>query len=121
MHRKRIVWIAAALSLSAVACNNKSSAPTAPRAASVVSVTRGSLASTLTIAGQFEPYQQVDLHAKVSGYIRWIKVDIGDRVHQGQVLAALEVPELQDQLQGAQAEVRHTQSEITRAQSEVAS
>jgi RND family efflux transporter MFP subunit len=48
-------------------------------------------------------------------------VDIGDRVRQGEVLAALEVPELQDQLQGAQAEVRHTQSEIERAQSEVAS
>jgi len=121
MHRKRFVCIAAALSLSAAACSSKSTAPTAPRAASVVSVTRGSLASTLTIAGQFEAYQKVDLHAKVSGYIRWIKVDIGDRVHQGQVLAALEVPELQDQLQGAQAQVRYTQSQITRAQSEVAS
>lgn len=121
MHRKQIVWVAAALSFSAAACSSKPSAPAAPRAASVVPVTRGPLASTLTIAGQFEPYQQVDLHAKVSGYIRWIKVDIGDRVHQGEVLAALEVPELQDQLQGAQAQVRYTQSEITRAQSEVAS
>ena len=120
MHLKRIVWIAAALSLVPAAC--KSSPPVvAPRAAAVVAVTRGNLASSLTVAGQFEAYQQVDLHAKVSGYIRWIKVDIGDRVRQGQVLAALEVPELQDQLQGAQAEVRHTQSEITRAQSEITS
>jgi RND family efflux transporter MFP subunit len=37
------------------------------------------------------------------------------------VIAALEVPELQDQLQGAQADVRHSQSEIVRAQSELAS
>lgn len=118
---KQFVCIAAALSFTAAACNSKSTAPAAPRAASVVSVTRGSVASTLTIAGQFEPYQQVDLHAKVSGYIRWIKVDIGDRVRQGQVLATLEVPELQDQLQGAQAQVRYTQSEIARAQSEVVS
>jgi RND family efflux transporter MFP subunit len=92
-----------------------------PKAAAVVGVVRGSLANSLTIAGQFQPYQEVDLHAKVSGYIRWIKVDIGDRVRQGEVLAELEVPELQDQLQGAQAEVRHTQSEIERAQSEVVS
>jgi RND family efflux transporter MFP subunit len=63
----------------------------------------------------------VDLHAKVSGYIRWIKVDIGDRVRQGEVLALLEVPELQNQVEGAQAEVRHSQSDITRAQSEVVS
>jgi RND family efflux transporter MFP subunit len=72
-------------------------------------------------AGQFQPYQQVDLHAKVSGYIRWIKVDIGDRVREGEVLALLEVPELQNQVEGAQAEVRHSQSDITRAQSEVVS
>jgi RND family efflux transporter MFP subunit len=92
-----------------------------PRAAAVVAVVRGNLASSLTVAGQFQPYQQVDLHAKVSGYIRWIKVDIGDRVRQGEVMALLEVPELQDQVEGAQAEVRHSQSDITRAQSEVVS
>jgi len=119
MHRKQIVWIAAAVSWIPAACKSKPSV-VAPRAASVVMVSRGSLASTLTVAGQFEAYQQVDLHAKVSGYIRWIKVDIGDRVHQGQVLAALEIPELQDQLEGTLAQVRHSQSEITRAQSEVA-
>jgi RND family efflux transporter MFP subunit len=92
-----------------------------PRAAAVIAATRENLASSLTVAGQFQPYQEVDLHAKVSGYIRSISVDIGDRVHQGQVLARLEVPELNDQLQGAQAEVRHSQSEIGRAQSQVVS
>jgi RND family efflux transporter MFP subunit len=91
------------------------------RAAAVVEVTRGTLASSLTVAGQFLPYQEVDLHAKVSGYIRRISVDIGDRVREGQVLAVLEVPELQAQLQGAQADVRYSQSEIARAQSEIVS
>lgn len=87
--------------------------------ASVARVTRGDLASTLTVAGQFQPYQQVDLHAKVSGYIRHIGVDIGDRVRTGQVIATLEVPELNAQLMGAQAEVRHSQSEIDRVKSQV--
>lgn len=91
-----------------------------PSGASVARVTRENLSSTLTVAGQFQPYQQVDLHAKVSGYIRHINVDIGDRVHAGQVIATLEVPELNAQLVGAQAEVRHSQSEIDRAKSEVA-
>ena len=127
MPRKRILWIAVVFILLVVVSAmfvflHKGNAPTeAPRAAAVVSVARGNLASALTVAGQFEPYQEVDLHAKVSGYIRWIKVDIGDRVRHGEVLANLEVPELQDQLQGAQAEVRHSQSEIGRAQSEVIS
>jgi RND family efflux transporter MFP subunit len=127
MYRKRILWIAGLLCLFLAALvfvllTRHVKAPAEqPRAAAVVAVERGNLSSSLTIAGQFQPYQQVDLHAKVSGYIRWIKVDIGDRVHQGEVLATLEVPELQDQLQGAQADVRHSQSEITRAQSEVVS
>ncbi|MGA2356838.1 MAG: efflux RND transporter periplasmic adaptor subunit [Terriglobales bacterium] len=127
MHRKRILWIAGLLCLLLAALflivrNHFGKAPAEqPRAAAVVAVTRGNLASSLSVAGQFQPYQQVDLHAKVSGYIRWIKVDIGDRVRQGEVLALLEVPELQDQVEGAQAEVRHSQSDITRAQSEVVS
>jgi len=82
-------------------------------------VTRGDLASTLTVAGEFQPYQEVELHAKVSGYIRRINVDIGDRVKIGQVIATLEVPELNAQVAGSQAEVKHSQSEITRAKSEV--
>jgi RND family efflux transporter MFP subunit len=127
MHRKRILWIAGLLCLLLAALflivrNHYGKAAAAqPRAAAVVAVVRGNLASSLTVAGQFQPYQQVDLHAKVSGYIHWIKVDIGDRVRQGEVLALLEVPELQDQVEGAQAEVRHSQSDITRAQSEVVS
>ena len=127
MHRKRILWIAGLLCLLLAAIflivrSHYGKAPAEqPRAAAVVAVARGNLASSLSVAGQFQPYQQVDLHAKVSGYIRWIKVDIGDRVRQGEVLALLEVPELQNQVEGAQAEVRHSQSDITRAQSEVVS
>ena len=127
MPRKRILWIVVvvivliAASLLFVFLRKAALPATAPRSAAVVDVTRGSLASSLTVAGQFQPYQEVDLHAKVSGYIRWIKVDIGDRVRIGEVLANLEVPELQDQLHAAQAEVRHSQSEIGRAQSEVTS
>ena len=127
MFRKRILWIAVLSCLCltvlvVVLVTHRSKAPSEqPRVAAVVDVTRGNLASSLTVAGQFQPYQEVDLHAKVSGYIRRISVDIGDRVRLGQILAVLEVPELQDQLQGAQADVRHSQSEITRAQSEVVS
>jgi RND family efflux transporter MFP subunit len=94
----------------------------AETAASVVvaHVSRQNLASTLKVSGSFEPYQEVDLHAKVAGYIRRISVDIGDRVHSGQVIATLEVPELTAQVAGAKAEVRHSESEINRAKSEIA-
>jgi RND family efflux transporter MFP subunit len=87
--------------------------------AAVVQVRRVPLSNTLAIAGEFLPYQEVELHAKVAGYIRNINVDIGDRVHKGQVLAVLEIPELVAQLQAASASVRHSQDEITHAQNEV--
>jgi RND family efflux transporter MFP subunit len=91
----------------------------APLPAAVVKVRRAPLSNTLSIAGEFLPYQEVELHAKVAGYIKNINVDIGDRVRRGQVLAVLEIPELTAQLQSASAGVRHSQEEITRAQNEV--
>jgi RND family efflux transporter MFP subunit len=90
-----------------------------PPAAEVALVQRGSLAQVLTLAGQFQPYQVVDIHPKVSGFIRHIYVDIGDRVHQGQTLAVLEVPELKAQLSGTISEVARSSDEIVRAQHEV--
>jgi RND family efflux transporter MFP subunit len=84
-----------------------------------VVVQRGQLANTLQVAGEFIPYQEVELHAKVAGYIKRINVDIGDRVRAGQVLATLDVPEIQAQVQGATAGVRQTREQITRAKSEV--
>ena len=77
------------------------------------------MAQVLTLAGQFQPYQVVDVHPKVSGFIRHIYVDIGDRVRQGQSIAVLEVPELKAQLQGTVSEVARSSDEIVRAQHEV--
>jgi RND family efflux transporter MFP subunit len=87
--------------------------------ASVAPVVRGSISHSLTLAGEFQPYQVVDVHAKVSGYIRHIYVDIGDKVHAGETLAILEVPELDAQVQGTVAEYARSKDEITRAQHEV--
>jgi len=88
--------------------------------AATAMVKRQAVANSLSIAGQFIPYQNVELHAKVAGYIRSIHVDIGDRVHQGQVLAVLEIPELVAQVDASRAAVHHAEEEIQRAQSDVA-
>jgi RND family efflux transporter MFP subunit len=87
--------------------------------AAVARVERRSFDNALTIAGEFKPFQDVDVHAKVAGYIRKIYVDVGDRVKEGQTLAVLEIPELAAQLAGADAAVRRAQEEIHRAQSDV--
>ncbi|HEY4900445.1 MAG TPA: efflux RND transporter periplasmic adaptor subunit [Terriglobales bacterium] len=87
--------------------------------AAVALAKRETIATSLSIAGQFIPYQNVELHAKVAGYIRHIDVDIGDHVRRGQVLAVLEVPELVAQVDEAKAAVHHAEEEIARAQSDV--
>lgn len=83
--------------------------------AAVARVERRTIADTLKISGEFKPFQDVDVHAKVAGYIKTIFVDVGTHVKQGQPLAILEVPELTAQLAGADAAVRRANEEIGRA------
>ena len=87
--------------------------------AAVAPLERWSFDNQLAIAGEFKPFQDVEVHAKVAGYIRRMYVDVGDHVKQGQTLAVLEIPELAAQLAGAEAAVRHAREEIRRAQSGV--
>lgn len=87
--------------------------------ATVAEVKQGNIAHTLSLAGQFQPYQVVDVHPKVSGFMVKINVDIGDRVRRGDTLAVLEVPELQAQLRASGFDMEQAQSEILRAQHEV--
>jgi RND family efflux transporter MFP subunit len=70
-------------------------------AVAVVKVDREDLFKEITIPAEFRPYNEVELHAKVSGYVNKINVDIGDKVKAGELLALLEVPELQDDLDHA--------------------
>ncbi|HEY7963685.1 MAG: efflux RND transporter periplasmic adaptor subunit [Steroidobacterales bacterium] len=80
-------------------------------AVAVARVDREDLLREITIPAEFRPYAEVELHAKVSGYVKDIKVDIGDRVKAGQLLAVLEVPELADELDQARASQRRAQAD----------
>ncbi len=91
----------------------------AQRLAPVVLAARAPLENVITLTGEFRPFQQVDVHAKVAGYIRHIFVDVGDKVRAGQELATLEVPELNAQVMGAKSDIGRSQDAIRRAQSEI--
>jgi RND family efflux transporter MFP subunit len=91
----------------------------ASRTAAVVMVRRGTIDNTITLSGEFHPFQEVDIHAKVAGFLKNISVDVGDRVRSGQVIALLEIPELSAELQSADASVRHAADAIERARSEL--
>ena len=94
--------------------------PAPALAVSVVPVTRQDLSRNLEIPAEFRAYQEIDLYAKVAGYLKWIKVDIGDRVRTGEVLAELEVPEMEQDLAQAAAALARAHSEVDRSRGEVA-
>lgn len=85
----------------------------------VVKASRADLSSGLVLTAEFEPFQEVDVMAKVSGYIRKINVDIGDRVQEGQLLATLEIPEMQDDLTRAAASIEEANADLATARDEL--
>jgi RND family efflux transporter MFP subunit len=89
------------------------------RPAAVSLAQKHSLSNAVTLSGEFRPFQEVDVHAKVAGYIRVIRVDVGDHVRQGQIMAVLEVPELKAELQGSDAAVRRSKDAVRRAKSDL--
>lgn len=91
-----------------------------PAAAAVAVVQRSPAETSITIPGVFQAYQDILVHAEVSGYIKHIFVDIGDRVHTGEVLAILEVPELNAQVKAAAATLSTDRFELQRAKNDIA-
>jgi RND family efflux transporter MFP subunit len=113
--------LCAACGMAACHSGAGAAAASASPAARVAAAQNGNISHVLTLAGQFQPYQMVDVHPKVSGYMKQINVDIGDIVHQGETLAVLEVPELKAQVEQTAFELQQSQEEITRAQHEISS
>ena len=83
--------------------NALGSGQSGPSTVAAARAEKSDLTKTITLTAEFRPYQEIDIHAKVAGFVQSIPVDIGDRVKQGGVIAALEIPELQEDLVKAQA------------------
>jgi RND family efflux transporter MFP subunit len=108
----------------ATSCSRGGGAEATRRAAdvptvAVVQASRSDLSSDLVLTAEFEPFQEVDVMAKVSGFIKKINVDIGDRVREGQLLATLEIPEMQDDLTRAAASIDEANAELATARDEL--
>jgi RND family efflux transporter MFP subunit len=119
-------WIVLAVALAGFAgCDStpestgpgKTSSPAsnAPTVA-VTHPAREDLSRSVDLTAEFRPYQEVQVHAKVSGYVQQMNVDVGDHVKTGDVLAILEIPELDDDLKKADAAVLTAQQEVESAQ-----
>ncbi|MFZ0760902.1 MAG: efflux RND transporter periplasmic adaptor subunit [Candidatus Sulfotelmatobacter sp.] len=85
----------------------------------VTKVVKKSLARQITLSSELVPFQEIDVYAKESGYVKTLNVDYGTHVRAGQVLAVLEIPELEEQLQEDQAEIKNALNQVSRAQNDL--
>ncbi|MGA8029180.1 MAG: efflux RND transporter periplasmic adaptor subunit [Bryobacteraceae bacterium] len=82
----------------------------------VAKVTRKPMARYLTISSELVPFQEIDVYAKESGFVSKLYVDYGSHVKKGQLMAVLEIPELQAQLQEDQASIKNAEDQVADAQ-----
>lgn len=85
-------------------------AAAAPAPVEVFALKRGKLASSLQVPGELIAFRDVDIYAKVSGFIKTMSVDVGSEVRQGQLLALAEAPELSAQLSSADSRLKAQQA-----------
>jgi RND family efflux transporter MFP subunit len=115
--------IAAALSIALCSCtggkSNVEANADSTITVGVTSVVKRTLGRQITLSSELVPFQEIDVYAKESGYIRTLNVDYGSHVKAGQVMATLEIPELEAQLQEDQAEIKNASNQVLRAQHEL--
>ncbi len=110
--------------LGASSCNGghpdqvKAASQTMPTAG-VTKVGKKTLSRQITLSSELVPFQEIDVYAKESGYVKTLNVDYGSHVKTGQVMATLEIPELQAQLQEDQAEIKSAADQVDRAEHEL--
>lgn len=97
---------------------NTTASPDDATTVAVTHATREDLSRSVSLTAEFRPYQDVEIHAKVSGYVKEIYVDVGDHVKTGDVLAVLEIPELEEDLRKADAAVLTATQEVKSAEAD---
>src|SRR6478672_7519692 len=85
----------------------------------ITKVIKKSLGRDITLSSELVPFQEIDVYAKESGYVKKLLVDYGTHVKTGQVMAVLEIPELEAQLHEDQAEITNATNQVSRAQHEL--
>lgn len=76
---------------------------------------------TVKLPGEFQPYEAVDLHARVPGYVEKVLVDVGSQVRSGELLVQLSAPELAAQVAEAQSKVQAAAAQRAEAEARLAS
>src|SRR5579863_3284600 len=112
------------LTLMSSSCEGQKAGASEPaddhvREVGVVRATRKTLERQVMVSSELVPFQQIDVYAKESGFVRELDVDFGTRVKAGQVMAVLEIPELKLQLDEDEASIKDAAGQVARARNEV--
>ncbi len=91
---------------------NKETKPGSVDSAAAFILKKEPVSKQINFPAELTPLEKAEIIAKVSGYIKNLKADIGDRVQQGQVLAILEAPEFGSNYAQANAEVQTARSKF---------
>lgn len=82
----------------------------------VTKVVRTDLSRELKFDAEFRPFQDIDLHAHVAGFVQQMNVDVGSKVKAGQIVAVIEIPESKEELERAQAVRARAAGDVNRAE-----
>lgn len=85
----------------------------APASLETFSLKKDKFSTTIQIPGELIAYQQVDVYAKVTSFVKELKVDIGSEVSEGQLLMILEAPELSSQMLAAESRLKSQEAIYT--------
>jgi len=114
-----IVTAATLTLLGLISCGKKEEAP-APEAEPVIETIdlhKEKLSSEIRLPAELQGFRQTDLYAKVSSFVKELKVDIGSEVKAGQLLIVLEAPEISSQLAAAESRLRSQEAVYTASNS----
>jgi RND family efflux transporter MFP subunit len=90
----------------------------APPPVDVVTARPALRGQDLVLPGQTAAWFETTIYARVSGYVaKWL-VDIGDHVKKGQVLATIETPELDAELNAARAQLNTSEAQVAAREAE---
>lgn len=92
----------------------------APPEVQVTTVARAATGGDLTLPGTIQPLHEGAIYARVGGYIKSWRADIGRAVHAGDLLAEIDAPELEQEVQQAQQQLAQTHAALGLAKADLA-